>query len=223
MKKLWLSTIRNLITALLILMLLGCAGAPQKVTPQAPSPANCWLLQTAVYRLRHSAQLEYQGKQKTLEGFMELDLIKERAHLVIFNSLGLTLLNLEIEPHQYKPAQASTEKRANNSPNRREQKFAQLIAVAVQNIFFSLKDELREPDSGKQKKVVEFTGTPLKLTKISERREKPVWTTTYNNYQKFAAGELPERISLESCKPKFNLTLWLHKAELAKKEEKITP
>jgi hypothetical protein len=142
---------------------------------------------------------------------------------VIFNSLGLTLLNLEIEPHQHQQAQTSTGNRAKIRPNRREQKFAQLVAVAVQNIFFGLKEELRESNSGKQKKVVEFTGTPPKLTKISERRLKPAWTTTYHNYQKFAAGEFPERITLKSCKPEFKLTLWLHKAGLAKREEKIKP
>ena len=191
MKKPWLSTIRNLITTLMAILLLGCAGAPQKENLQVPPPADCWLLQPLVYQLRHSAQLEYQGKQEMLEGFMMLDLIKEQAHLVIFNSLGLTLLNLKIKPHQYKLAEASIENRKKSAINRTEQKFAKIVAAAVQNIFFSLQEGLHKRNSDKQKKVVEFTGTPLKLTKISERQQKPTWTTTYCNYQKFAAGQLP--------------------------------
>ena len=214
MKKLWLSTSRNLATFLLALLLLSCAGLASEELSQKPAPPGCWLLQPVVYRLRHSARLEYHGKQEMLEGFMELDLKRERAHLVIFNSLGLTLLNLEIEPDYYKLVQSNAESKKVATPNRREQQFSKTVAAAVQHIFLSLKSDKEEFKRGDQRLLLEFSETPPNLIKISERQYQPSWIATYHDYQKFAAGELPERITLENYKPKFTLTLWLHKAEI---------
>jgi len=214
MTKPWLSTSRKLAACLLACLLLSCAGLAEREQPGSPLPEDCWLQQKVVYRLRHSAKLEYQGKQEMLEGFMELDLKKERAHLIIFNRLGLTLLNLEIEPSGYKFAQSNPDSNREMPANRREQQFAKTVATAVQHIFFSLTKKKKEAQANKPKRLIEFSEVAPELITISEYQQKPAWVATYNNYREFMAGRLPERITLENYKPRFTITLWLHKAEL---------
>lgn len=213
MKKPWLSNSRKpailIIGSLLTLLLSSCAQAPQKKLSFAAPPKACWLLQPQVYRLRHSAQLEFQGKQEMLQGFMELDLQNEQARLVIFNSLGMTLLNLEVEPDNYK---LSKNKKIKPS-GRREQQFAKLVASAVQHIFFSLSHKKEQ----KRKALAEFDGNPPELIGVKEQPVNPAWVATYHNYKEFTAGRLPQRITLKSNRPQYSLTLWLQKAEIAKK------
>ncbi|MBN2809552.1 MAG: hypothetical protein JXR80_08695, partial [Deltaproteobacteria bacterium] len=90
MKKTWLLINHNLLALLLAGLLLSCTNLPRPKPEFSPRPPACWLLQPVTYRLRHSAQLEYRGKKEMLEGFMELDLKEDRAHLIIFTSFGLT-------------------------------------------------------------------------------------------------------------------------------------
>ena len=195
-------------------LLLSCAGSPQAGLPHSPLSTDCWLSQPAIYRLRQSAQLEYQGKQEILEGFMELDLKRDRAHLVIFNALGLTLLNIEIERHGYQLAGAVSKAKDEFTPSRRKQQFAASVATAVQHIFFSLENSWEDHHSSDQPPSVVLFGSPPRLTKICDNLEKPAWSVTYHDYRKSPAGWLPERIVLQSHKPVYRLTIWLHKAEL---------
>ena len=206
---------KRLAASLLAFMLLSCAGPlHQAELPDSPLPANCWLSQPVIYRLRQSARLEYPGKDEILEGFMELDLNQDRAHLVIFSGLGLTLLNIEVERHRYQLVETVTESKDGVTANRRKQQFAAAVATAVQHIFFSLESCQKNHHAGGQPPHAEFSSTPPRLTRISESRQKPTWFVTYHNYHKGPAGRLPDKIILQSHKPAYRLTIWLHKAEL---------
>jgi len=219
-----LSHIRYLLAISLLFILISCAGSsPQTRLPNSRLPDNCWLLQPVVYRLRQSAKLEYQNKVKMLEGFMELDLKQKRAHLVIFNALGLTLLNIEVEPHSYKLDEAATDSEDQPPANRRKQQFARMAATAVQHIFFSLDSYSATSADHKPQTITEFSGKPQHLTKIGDNRQKPNWAVTYHNYDQTLIGpakiaRLPNRIILQNRKPDYRLTLWLHKAKLIEKD-----
>ncbi|MEA3347631.1 MAG: lipoprotein insertase outer membrane protein LolB [Pseudomonadota bacterium] len=204
---------KNLTASLLVLLLFSCAGSQ---TVQRPSPLapECWLSQPVIYRLRQSAQLEYQGKKEMLEGFMELDLTQDLTHLVIFNALGLTLLNIEIERHRYQLAETDSESEDETPPNRRKQQFAAAVATAVQHIFFSLESNRKNYCRDNPPALAKFKGTPPRLTRISENRQKPTWTVTYHDYDNDPAHRLPGRIILQNRKPDYRLTIWLHKAEV---------
>ena len=204
---------KNLTTSLLVFLLLSCAGS-QTMRQPSPLPPDCWLLQPVIYRLRQSAQLEYQGKKEMLEGFMELDLTQDRAHLVIFSALGLTLLNIEIERNSYQLAETAGGS-GNGAPlNRQKQQFAVAVATAVQHIFLSLERDLKNNCSNDPPTLAKFNGTPLRLTKISENRQKPTWIVTYHDYDNDPTNRLPSRIILQNRKPDYRLTIWLHKAEV---------
>ena len=149
-----------------------------------------------------------------LEGFLELDLNRDRAHLIIFSALGLTLLNIEVERHRYQLTKTVTESGDGLPPSRRKQQFAAAVATAIQHIFFSLENCRKDHHSNGQQPLTEFSSTPPQLTKISESRQNPAWTVTYHDYHKGPAGQLPDRITLQSHKPAYRLTIWLHKAEL---------
>ncbi len=204
---------KNLTAAFLAVLLFSCAG-PQIVRQPSPQPPDCWLLQPVIYRLRQSAQLEYQEKKEMLEGFMELDLTQNRAHLVIFSALGLTLLNIEIERHSYQIAKADCGSKDELPPSRRKQQFAAAVATAVQHIFFSLGSGRKDHPGGGQSTLAEFSDTPPILTKISENRQKPTWSVTYHDYTQGSNNQLPSRIILQNHKPDYRLTIWLHKAEV---------
>ncbi|MEA3334192.1 MAG: DUF3261 domain-containing protein [Pseudomonadota bacterium] len=205
---------------LLLFSILSCAGSsPQTQSPNSRLPADCWLLQPVAYRLRQSAKLEYRDKQEMLEGFMELDLKQRRAHLVIFNALGLTLLNLEVERHGYELVEATINPKDQSPANRRKQQFANAVATAVQNIFFSLKNCRESFNDRNPQPVTEFSGKPPRLTKICDNRQKPRWVVTFHDYDQELVGQaeisrLPNRIILQNRKPDYRLTLWLHKAEV---------
>lgn len=146
---------------------------------------------------------------------MELDLKQKRAHLVIFSPLGLTLLNIEVEPHAYKLVEASTDLKNQPPPDRRKQQFAKMTATAVQHIFFSLKSYRKTFADHHPQTVTEFSGTPPRLTKIRAEQQNPTWTVTYHDYgQQGSAVGLPDRIILQNREPDYRLTLWLHKAEV---------
>ena len=208
-------TTRILSAFFMAFLLFSCASSPQAGLSHSPRPADCWLLQPVIYRMRQSARLEYQGKKEMLEGFMELDLNRDRAHLVIFNSLGLTLLNIEVEHHRYQLIEVATRSGDKLEPNRRKQQFAAAVATAVQNIFFKLKSCQKNHHTEYQQPYAEFSESPPRLTKISDNRHKPTWIVTYHDYGKGPAGRLPGRIILQNHKPDYHLTLWLHKAELS--------
>jgi hypothetical protein len=157
------------------------------------------------YKLRQSAKLEYQNKQEFFEGFMELDLIQDQAHLVIFTALGVTLINLEIKPHSFNFADTG-------SHNKREQRFAGAVADSIQKVFFSFKNH-NSPLSHLQVNLCETSGL-AKLVRISAKRSKPDWIVTYSNYNNYPCGRLPQLIILQNNRPEFKLTLWLHKAEI---------
>ena len=145
---------------------------------------------------------------------MELDLSRNRAHLVIFSTLGLTLLNIEVERHQYQLAKTVTEPGESLTPDLRKQQFAATVATAVQHVFLSLEDYHNNHHAGDQQLLTESSGTPPRLTKISENRQKPAWSVTYHDYHKGPAGWLPGRVILQNHKPDYRLTIWLHKAKL---------
>lgn len=204
---------KNLAAAFLAFLLFSCAG-PQTVRQPSPQPPDCWLLQPVIYRLRQSAQLEYQEKKEMLEGFMELDLTRNRAHLVIFSTLGLTLLNIEIERHSYQIVETDSRAEDEAPPNRRKQQFAAAVAAAVQHIFLSLESDRKNYCRDNPPAPAEFNGTPPILTKISEHRQKPTWSVTYHDYTQGSNNQLPNRIILQNRKPAYRLTIWLHKAEV---------
>lgn len=203
----------NLALITLLLFLISCSR-PASTRPLATEnittspPKECWLLQPQTFHLRQSAKLEYRDKQEIFEGFIKLDLKQSRAHLVIFTALGVTLLNLEISQNSYSFS--------NKDPhNKREQRFASVVASTVQKIFFSLKTH-NGPNS---QLVAKFSNTSTelpKLVKISEKKSDPDWFATYDDYHKYPCGWLPQRITLQSHKPKFKLTLWLHNAKAEK-------
>ena len=144
---------------------------------------------------------------------MELDLKQKRAHLVIFSPLGLTLLNIEVEPHAYKLVEAPTDLK-DQPPTRRKQQFAKMVATAVQHIFFSLESYQETFADRRSHAVTEFSNKPPRLTKISADRQDPTWTVTYHDYDQGKVHRLPKRIILQNRKPDYRLTLWLHKAEV---------
>lgn len=200
----------NLILFSLLFTLISCCQAvPDKPLLTAematPLPAKSWLLQPAIYQFRQSAKLEYQDKEEFFEGFMELDLKQNRAHLVIFTALGVTLLNLEIKPHSFTFA-------GSGSHNKQEQRFATAVTGAVQKIFFSLKDHTQTQSQIKVN-LSETSGS-AELSQISAGQSNPDWIVTYANYHDYPCGRLPKRILLQNRRPKFKLTLWLHKAEI---------
>ena len=147
---------------------------------------------------------------------MELDLTQDRTHLVIFNALGLTLLNIEIERHRYQLAETDSESEDGTPANRRKQQFAAAVATAVQHIFFSLESDRKNYCRDNPSALAKFNGTPPRLTRISENRQKPTWTVTYHDYDNDndPANRLPGRIILQNRKPDYRLTIWLHKAEV---------
>ena len=206
---------KNLTAAFLVFLLFSCAGS-QSIRQLSPLPPDCWLLQPVTYRLRQSAQLEYQGKKEMFEGFMELDLTHDRAHLVIFSALGLTLLNIEIERDHYQLADTGSSSSEQTPPNRRQQQFAATVASAVQHIFLSLKEYCANRCDKNPSTVAKFNGTPPMLIKISENRQKPTWSVTCHDYDNNNAPTiwLPSRIILRNHKPAYRLTIWLHKAEV---------
>ena len=196
----------NLILFSLLLTLISCCQAVpnrllQTADITAPLPIDNWLLQPATYRFRQSAKLEYKNKEEFFEGFMTLDLKQNRAHLVVFTALGVTLLNLEIKPHSFTFADTG-------SHNKQEQRFAAAVAGAVQKIFFSL-----TPKSKIQVNFRDIAG-PTELSKICATQSNPNWIVTYSDYHNFTCGRIPQRILLQNRRPEFKLTLWLHKAEI---------
>ena len=200
----------TLLTALFILT--ACCRPASNLIPaekfSVALPTDCWLLKPVTYQLRHSAELEFQDKQQLLEGFMELDLQQQQAHLAIFTGLGVTLLNLEIKPQSFSFTDAG-------SHNRRDQRFAAAVAGAVEKIFLSLSDCHQR----KSKFAVEFRPAS-KTTELCKIRTKPAasgWEVTYADYHDYPCGRLPQRIVLQNNRPKFRLTLWLHEADILKK------
>ncbi len=145
---------------------------------------------------------------------MELDLTKDRAQLVIFNALGLTLLSIEIERHSYQLPETVSGSEDEAPANRRKQQFAAAVATAVQHIFFSLNSDRKNYCRDNPSTPAEFNGTPPRLTRISENRQKPTWIVTYHDYDNDPANQLPGRIILQNRKPDYRLTIWLHKAEV---------
>ncbi len=200
----------TLLTALFVLT--ACCRPASNLIPvekfSATLPIDCWLLKPVTYRLRHSAELEFQNKQQLLEGFMELDLRQQQAHLVIFTGLGVTLLNLEIKPQSFSFTDAGPH-------NRRDQRFAAAVAGAVGKIFLSLSD-CHQRKSGF---AVEFRPAPEtnELYKIGTTSAASGWEVTYADYHDYPCGRLPQRIVLQNKRPEFRLTLWLHKADILKK------
>ena len=206
---------KNLTAAFLVFLLFSCAGS-QSIRQLSPLPPDCWLLQPVTYRLRQSAQLEYQGKKEMFEGFMELDLTHDRAHLVIFSALGLTLLNIEIERDHYQLADIGSRPEKETPPNSRQQQFAETVATSVQHIFLSLQENRKKRNNDNPSTIAKFNGTPPRLTELSENRQKPIWSVTYHDYNNnnSPAKWLPNRIILQSHRPTYRLTIWLHKAEV---------
>ncbi len=203
----------NLILLPALLILIACTQtAPVRLATEnfkPPLPANCWLLQPEGYKLRQSAKLEYKNSEEFFEGFMELDLQQNRAQLVIFTALGVTLLNLEIKPHSFTFA--------NTGPhNIREQHFAAAVAGSVQKIFFSFRKH-SDPKSQLQVNLHNTSGS-AELSRISAKQSNPNWIVTYSDYHDYPCGRLPQRIILQNHRPEFKLTLWLHKAEIKKSD-----
>jgi|GEM_PF-6308572 len=195
--------------SLLLTLISGCQVVPnrplQTADISAPLPADIWLLQPVTYRFRQSAKLEYKNKEEFFEGFMKLDLKQNRAHLVVFTALGVTLLNLDIKPHSFTFA-------GTGSHNKQEQRFAAAVAGTVQKIFFSL-IKCNAPKSKLQVNFRDIAGS-TELSKISAKQSKPNWIVTYSDYHNYPCGRIPQRISLQNRRPEFKLTLWLHKAEI---------
>jgi len=200
--------LRFKIIPLFFLLLISCTqplpkAPPGTVTAPPQIPESSWLLRPATYRLRQSAKLEYQDRKEIFEGFMELDLKQNRAHLVIFTTLGVTLLNLEINPKSF----SFPENMAALDPGKK--RFAQAAAGAVQHIFLSLRNRGRQ--SSDQKPLsIKLNDNPTEITGLSPAQTHPDWDVTYHDYREYPCGRLPQRIILENRKPAYKLTIWLH-------------
>ncbi len=136
---------------------------------------------------------------------MELDLKKNRAHLVIFTALGVTLLNIEISSLSFKLPPES------NAATGRRHHFAEAVAGAVQHIFLSLK-ESEEQNSDRPPLQLKFSGIPTEISGLSPEGAHPDWVVSYGDYHLYPCGRLPQKIILQSRKPNYKLTLWLHQA-----------
>ncbi len=191
---------------LLFLLLISCTQTlPEtgKAIPQIPE--TCWLLKPAIYRLRQSAKLEYQDKEEIFEGFMELDLKQNRVHLIIFTALGVTLLDLEINYQDFSFPKNSA------APNRGSKRFAQAVATAVQHIFLTLKNHSNQ-DKNQPPITIKLNHNPAEISGLSPAQPHPDWDVTYHDYRDYPCGRLPQRIILQSRKPAYKLTVWLHAA-----------
>ena len=198
------------IIPLLFLSLIACAqklpaDSSKNGDAVSKAVAGSWLMRPAVYRLRQSATLEYRDKKEILEGFMELDTQKNRAHLVIFTALGVTLLDIEIGGHSFKITQNSA------ACDSRKRRFAKAVAGAVQHIFLSLK-EGKQQNSDSPPLQIRFSGSPAEISGLSPKVPHPDWEVSYRDYHEYPCGRLPQKIILKSRKPNYNLTLWLHRA-----------
>jgi len=202
------TSFRFKIVPLLLLLFISCTQSLPETPPETGKDVpqiseNCWLLRPAIYHLRQSARLEYQDKEEIFEGFMELDLKQNRAHLVIFTTLGVTLLNLEINPLNF----SLPENSAAFEPGRK--RFAQAAAGAVQHIFLSLKNCYQQ-SSVQKPLVIKLDVNPAEITGLCPAQTHPDWEVTYHDYREYDCGRLPQRIILQSHKPAYKLTVWLH-------------
>jgi hypothetical protein len=141
---------------------------------------------------------------------MELDLKQNRAHLVIFTALGVTLLNLEIKPRTFNLPENS----GVLEPGRKF--FAQAAAGAVQHIFLNLKNSYNQ-NSEQKPLSIKLNGSPAEITGLSPVQTHPEWEVTYHDYREYDCGRLPQRIILQSHKPAYKLTIWLHEVRELKK------
>jgi len=136
---------------------------------------------------------------------MELDLKQNRVHLIIFTALGVTLLNLEINHHDFSFPENSA------APERGSKRFAQAVANAVQHIFLTLKNRCNQ-DKNQPPLTIIFSGNPAEISGLSPAQPHPDWDVTYHDYREYPCGRLPQRIILQSRKPAYKLTVWLHAA-----------
>jgi len=191
---------------LLFLLLISCTQTLPETGKTAPQiQGDCWLLKPAIYRLRQSAKLEYQDKEEIFEGFMELDLKQNRVHLIIFTALGVTLLDLEINCRNFSFPENSA------APEHGGKRFAKTVATAVQHIFLTLKSHYNK-DKNQPSLSIKLSGNPAEICGLSPAQPHPEWDVTYHDYREYPCGRLPQRIILQSRKPAYKLTVWLHAA-----------
>jgi len=175
----------GLVTGFILLFLLGCVFTPVPSSEPGPlRPLEGWLQERGRYQLQHLAEIDYSRHRENLRGFMELDLDRGRAHLIVCNSLGLTMLNLIIDEQGFSSGAFDHESR---QTDQRERFFTAAVAETVRLIFLLPR---RQPQATgtKPAPVAEVRGHPARLRQLRSAAKAPAWTINYNDYRPAAAA-----------------------------------
>lgn len=218
---------KRIILSLVLLLVAACAPVPMgpELTETCERELSAdevidqqWLSRDDRWRMRQSALLEMRGRKIPLEGFMELDLGRQRLHLVAMNEMGLVFFELVVT--------ATDQELRRALPQLEQQRgLAEGIANSLRRIYLEPRPSPHDqPQMGKTSLrlwrslpagdlafVFDCFGN-LRETRQTTDNER--WQVVYDNYQTVSARELPEKIVMNDFHQGVTLTLWLREVTL---------
>ncbi len=159
-------------------------------------PEKCWLSETAVYEIRQSIRLEWQGRVESFEAFTVLDLRAAELRQVIFSQLGVTLLTLQIDSQ----GSRATGPLASGFAG---QRFAKLLTEAWRRIYLDLRPNGNGGFVSRSGQRPTLAGDPPRLFSLAG----PSGVVEYSDYRPVGNSEIPYRITLHNAGPEYVLTV----------------
>jgi len=219
-------TIRIMVV-LALLFGAACAPYPQQLELHEPCPqelsagavvADHWLGAADIWRLRHSALLELRGRKLALEGFMILDLVQQRLHMVAMNDMGLVFFELIVTPEGQELRRALPQLQQQSG-------LAEGIASSLRRIY--LEPQPQKTDSAQMDKTRLHLWRPVtagdlsfvfdcngRLRETRQSSSAQEWQVVYENYQLIAERGVPEKIVMKDLQQAVTLTLWQREIRL---------
>ncbi|MFO7766669.1 MAG: hypothetical protein R6V33_09575 [Pelovirga sp.] len=209
------------------LLLGGCALLPTGPELDEPCEGELsvdevidqhWLNRDDSWRMRQSALLELRGRKVPLEGFMMLDLGRQRLHLVAMNEMGLVFFELVVT--------ATDEQLIRALPQLQQQRgLTAGIAGSLRRIYLSPRP--RSQDQPRMEKTSLRLWRPLadgdlafvfdcpgNLRETRQTTDHESWQVVYQDYRRVSGREIPGKVIMNNFHHAVTLTLWQREVTL---------
>ncbi|MEJ2201406.1 MAG: hypothetical protein P8X63_10395 [Desulfuromonadaceae bacterium] len=195
---------RRWLPLLLVVVLGGCSSVPfarPRLVPTRELTVNellapFWLDGDDVYRMRQTGLFRYGKEELPLEGFMELNAAGRQARLLIFDGMGLKLLDLTVSAE-------GVEEHYLHPELRQQPYLAEAVGASVRRIFLRPQpapDNVLEiegrcyrlrPANGTGLSFI-FGGEPPLLLEKHSVGPTEHWQVSYYQYRQLAGRLIPE-------------------------------
>ena len=184
---------------LLLTMLLsvsGCFISAKAQLQPFPLPEKCWLSEAAIYEIRQSIRLEWQGRVESFEAFTMLDLRVAKLQQVVFSQLGVTLLTLQVDSQGFRVAGPLASGFAGK-------RLARLLSESWQRIYLDLQPNGNSGFVSRSGQRPTMAGDPPRLVSLAGSSG----IVEYSDYRPVGDSEVPYRITLHNAGPEYVLTV----------------